>query len=519
MGWALGLGFLSLFVSRVLRRGPTDFDDAFMFVRYARNIADGYGMVWNRGDPPVGGVTSPLHLILVTGAGTVLGWGNPARPIQLVSLLALVLTVVCLGILAARAATVVWLKHPGIWIGGLAALLLASDALHFHAWTGMDTAVAMLAHSLLAGALLKRAHSDSKAASVMAVAAAYLAWLARPDSLAAGLPGLIMAAWFSSRSRLARFSPVAAFVALIAVDLALRKHFLGTALPLSFYVKQPGHMGGWENERGWNPFWFLQVFLMSAAPFLWISLATFRRESIRPTLTLLLPTVIFCGALFWPRHVMGHQGRLFFPILPFIVLAAARALDAEIAARAAAAVQGSLRPRPLGLRAAFSAGLLLLLYGGLGWGGEIFAQRRSDKPTPATDPQHAGLDSWTASHAMAAIAKAAPAGTTMAMSEHGLVSAHAPHVRIIDLLGLHDPDFAFGVFSADRLFAKQPDLIWLPHEDYPDRIAAITGHPAFQRDFDYFPGALYFGVAIRKGDTMSMVRAGLQAVLAAPDTH
>ena len=54
MGWALGLGFLSLFVSRVLRRGPTDFDDAFMFVRYARNIADGYGMVWNRGDPPVG---------------------------------------------------------------------------------------------------------------------------------------------------------------------------------------------------------------------------------------------------------------------------------------------------------------------------------------------------------------------------------------------------------------------------------------------------------------------------------
>ncbi len=36
------------------------FDDAMVAMRYARNLADGYGLVWNPGGERVEGVTTPL---------------------------------------------------------------------------------------------------------------------------------------------------------------------------------------------------------------------------------------------------------------------------------------------------------------------------------------------------------------------------------------------------------------------------------------------------------------------------
>ena len=39
---------------------PTDFDDAYMFLRYANNWLAGFGMRWNRDEAPVYGATSLL---------------------------------------------------------------------------------------------------------------------------------------------------------------------------------------------------------------------------------------------------------------------------------------------------------------------------------------------------------------------------------------------------------------------------------------------------------------------------
>src|SRR5690606_29605307 len=47
----------------------TGFDDSYMFTRYARNIAEGYGYVFNRGGDHVDGLTSPLWLAVF-----LLGW-------------------------------------------------------------------------------------------------------------------------------------------------------------------------------------------------------------------------------------------------------------------------------------------------------------------------------------------------------------------------------------------------------------------------------------------------------------
>lgn len=39
------------------------FDDAMISMRYARNLADGYGLVWNPGEKPVEGYTNPLWVV------------------------------------------------------------------------------------------------------------------------------------------------------------------------------------------------------------------------------------------------------------------------------------------------------------------------------------------------------------------------------------------------------------------------------------------------------------------------
>jgi len=46
-------------------------EDAYIILRYARNIADGYGFVWNPGELPVWGSTSFLWTILLAGFGIV----------------------------------------------------------------------------------------------------------------------------------------------------------------------------------------------------------------------------------------------------------------------------------------------------------------------------------------------------------------------------------------------------------------------------------------------------------------
>ena len=41
----------------------TLFDDAMIAMRYARNLADGYGLVWNPGGERVEGFTNPIWTI------------------------------------------------------------------------------------------------------------------------------------------------------------------------------------------------------------------------------------------------------------------------------------------------------------------------------------------------------------------------------------------------------------------------------------------------------------------------
>ena len=84
------------------------------------------------------------------------------------------------------------------------------------------------------------------------------------------------------------------------------------------------------------------------------------------------------------------------------------------------------------------------------------------------------------------------------MSEHGLVGAMAPDAVIIDVLGLHDRDFALHGFRAAELWRRAPDVIWMPHPDHTQMIRDILDSSRFWIDYDFYPDAFTYGVALRR---------------------
>lgn len=58
----LGLSLLAAFVARLLH-GSFIIDDAYISFRYAQNLVDGHGLIYNLGEPPVLGTTTPLFTL------------------------------------------------------------------------------------------------------------------------------------------------------------------------------------------------------------------------------------------------------------------------------------------------------------------------------------------------------------------------------------------------------------------------------------------------------------------------
>ena len=74
----------------------------------------------------------------------------------------------------------------------------------------------------------------------------------------------------------------------------------------------------------------------------------------------------------------------------------------------------------------------------------------------------------------------------------------APDAVIIDVLGLHDRDFALHGFRAAELWRRAPEVIWMPHPDHTQMIRDILDSPRFWLDYDFYPDAFTYGVALRR---------------------
>jgi hypothetical protein len=515
LGLLLVAGLAAERLARLAKAAPTDFDDAYTYLRYADHLLAGEGVAWNPGEGSVYGVTSLLHLAVLTALRWLFAGLAPS------GLLGAASGGAAIGLVAALVAMVALnARHPRLrgnwmfWTAVLLPLIAYREAFGFHAGTGMDTMLSALANAFLVFATLRLAESPKVPTVLWAALAAVLAVLARPDNLLCAVfcPGLALA-MLAPRPRgklLALFGGVTGgSLALLALGEWL---VLGSPLPLSFFAKQPWYYGGFAGEFSWNPFLFLKVFGYSAWLFVVALILFADRAGWRRAAVLLLPAMTSMLVLFRFNQIMGHLGRFYYPFLPFFVAAGALAFDAWLLRRQAGRSRAMLRRVGLAAVAALWGSMALSVGAGV-YGARASAQRIEPPggfhvaaATPLPE-----MDSWQAAHAIAAIAVAAPAGARFAMSEHGLPGALAPRIAIIDVLGLHDPYFARHGFSAAELFRRNPDVIWLPHEDHTQMLRDILGSDEFWAHYVFYPDAFFHGLALRTDGSHHERLAGLVA--------
>jgi hypothetical protein len=504
---ALGLGVAGVCVlvraRGVAAFGPTDFDDAYMFLRYAHNLRGGHGLAWNPGQAPIFGVTSLAHLLVVAGLGAVWPSLEGGRLLQVASTTMGLLAAGLLAFTCARFTRDPRLRgNLGLWAAIVVPLVTLTEAFEFHVRTGMDTTLSLLANAAVVHLALAFARRPTRRLVVQAALASFVAVLVRPDNLiVAGLCPLLLL-WQARGTPSFGRTFAALFAALVLVGLALARWRLGTALPLAFHAKQPGAYAGFAGEYTWNPFLFLKVFLGAALPFVTVLLLLVDRARWRLATALLLPPALTIAGLFSLNQIMGHLGRFYFPFLPYFVVAAALVADGALATR-------TFRPWRVALAAA------VLLAGGpaLEWAGRRYQARAATQrlarldgyATRAAQPLPE-LDSWQASVEVARLAAAAPPGTVFAMSEHGLVGARAPDAIIVDVLGLHDRTFALHGFTAAELWRRRPDAIWMPHPDHTGMLRELLDSDELWSRYDFYPEAFTYGVALRR-DGPAQLRA------------
>lgn len=234
-----GGGIASYLIVRVTTatvagRQVTLFDDAMISMRYARNLADGNGLVYNPGSHPVQGYTNFLWTLWMAACRAV---PNADRWAPLVvaasAVLAAMLTVEVAGRLAA-------LASPGT---SAATVARWSTAVLFPlvGWSVVGMEVSPLALLLAVAALqVLRWDSDGRVTHLYGAGAALVAAvLTRTDALVPGVAVVLWCLWSPRRpARVIAGSLIAASVLSgLAVTLIFSFVYYGHPFPNTYYLK------------------------------------------------------------------------------------------------------------------------------------------------------------------------------------------------------------------------------------------------------------------------------------------
>jgi arabinofuranosyltransferase len=252
---ALLIAALALLVHGANVWWPIEADDAYISFRYAQNLAEGIGPVFNLGER-VEGYSNPLWVLLMAG---VMKLGIDPVPASK-----------ALGVAAAAALIVLLyrgVRRMGIggWGAGVAALLVGS-CLEVQVWSvgGLET---LLYSLLLFGGVLRLARTEieSRDALVASLLLA-LASLTRPEGVAFWGAGLLIATLRSRRSLLPYLVPGL----LIGVHIAWRYSYYGELVPNTYFVKV-GEGGGFQMWL--SSFRELSAFISQPGHLAWCALA------------------------------------------------------------------------------------------------------------------------------------------------------------------------------------------------------------------------------------------------------
>jgi hypothetical protein len=420
------VGFLVL--CWLLRRFVTD--DAWITARYADNLANGHGFVWNPGGPRVEGFSNPLLFYAEALASFV---GIPAivaaRAIGLGSALALMVVIhrmgpAVVGRPATRVALALTAFYPpmALWaVGGLETLptaLAATVGVLLLATPGVDRARAVRAGLVLATLPWLRPEGI-----VIALAVAVLAeapGLLRKASRRTAFTNLTLAAGI----------PLVSQVVLEAERLLIYGHLMPNSV-----IYKSGAGTGWA---------VLDKFAEQAAPLL-VATAVGLVFARRRQLLLAVPPAVYALGSLGTLDSVNAFSRFFMPTWPQCALLVG--LGVAVASRGL----GRIRPA-----AAMAAGLALVVLIVSQEDGDIDTTREwGDYYASCRDGARSDAAFWLRNRTIES--------TTFAISDAGLAPAQARR-RAIDQVLLNEPVIQrTGPLSYQRrakiVFRRNPDVL------------------------------------------------------------
>ena len=496
---------LSLFLAHALYRvhQPVSMDDAYMVLRYAKQLLAGHGHAWNPDGQQVFGATGTLHLALLTLYEALL----PLRDQDVLALGSLsfaLLTLAALARVCVLALRSPLREHPwsvalGVWL-----LVVPQRLFISHALSGMDTMSALFANCLVAGAAIWLARTGSMRALAAAVGAAFLAILARPDDgLYAVLAPSIAVVLAAPRPRLPLLLKLGAgLAAMLGAYLALATAIFGNPLPLPFYAKSIGYFAEYSAARAWNPFEYLGQILVMWLPALLVIVFGVTRRTAPVVTALLVPVALTFTYYFGVVQIMGVGARYYVPATPFAIIAALLVVDDLFAQPdvAASLLRAVAIRWPLALALAVAGPAILR-------DAETLYAAQATPPPPEFPPAcyerpAAGrlpdVEYAAVITELSRLAASLPPGARIALSEHGRIGAAAPQVLLDDLVGLHDPEFAHHGFDPEVELARKPDAIWMPHYFFVRLWHDLITDERLWSEYDVWPDALLYGFAIRR---------------------
>ncbi|HJN76539.1 MAG TPA: hypothetical protein QGF58_21600 [Myxococcota bacterium] len=456
MSWRLGV-FISaaVAVGLALSYGACTQDDAFISFRYAENLVNGHGLVYNPGDYVEGYTNLSWTLLMAAGLGLD---ADPVVFSTACGLLSLALAIVATA----------WLsREPRMLAALVAPLLVALDPqVAAESVEGLETALYMALLTLAVFCALRERDADRPHLASTALFA--LACLTRPEAplvmllLHVGLLLDCRRAGGSWVRRVLSSSKAGLALALVLAGLtAWRLAYYGDPFPNTFYAKT----GGFALPRGLQ---YLAAHALSH-PVLWLLVAG-RALVARSdkTVPLAVTALGFLAYVAWIGGDFKPTGRFVMPVLPLLAVLAGETISR------------------------WARSKVLLVLAGLALAGQTFFLDSEARAWAGI--RHANLEARRDLGDF--LAETVPADKLLAIHSAGAVPYYAGH-RTIDMWGLTDRHIArtdnltqgSGMAGhekgdPDYVFSLGPD-IYLPEDKvFALKAWALEPEANFPADFE-----------------------------------
>jgi len=286
-------------------------EDAAMLMRYAKHVADGHGIVWNVGEPPIDGATDFLFMIAIAA---IMKLGVALELATRGLIIAAHVATACLVYWGVRVISGV---PRAIALASVAYLIVGPATVYISTYFGAPVFAACATATWVCALAIMRGGPTRKLSIAFGLLA-LVTGLVRPEGVL--LVSLMLASIVICLGIKPSFSVVSAFVIVFGtLGLAYflwRWNYFGHPLPNPFYKKGGGtlHFSGLKD----SVFNTLK-FTLPLVPF--YAYGLLRSETRRRTIATALTLIGFAACFILISSEMNFAGRFQYVLLPLALLA------------------------------------------------------------------------------------------------------------------------------------------------------------------------------------------------------